>query len=274
MNSTLAIGDFSRATLLSVKTLRHYHDVGLLEPAEIDPDTGYRRYAPGQIATAQVIRRFRDVDMPLDNIHAVLTAPNIEARNQLIAAHLARLEATLTRTQTAVAALRDILEQPPSAAPIHHRQVPATTAAAITATVDRADVLIWYRGALGELKATAAAQQLEASGPAGGMFANELFTEGEGQATIFLQCASTVQPIGRVVHTMVPSVELATIVHSGTHTGIDRAYGALGAYVTQHALAVDGPLREYYLVSPTDTDNEASWRTEVGWPIFQTQRSG
>ena len=76
VTATLAIGDFSRATHLSVKMLRHYHEIGLLEPADVDPDTGYRRYATAQIGTAQVIRRFRDLDMPLEEIHAVLTAPD------------------------------------------------------------------------------------------------------------------------------------------------------------------------------------------------------
>ena len=66
MPTSLAIGDFSRATHLSVKTLRHYHRIGLLEPADVDPDTGYRRYTTEQIPTAQVIRRFRDLDMPLE----------------------------------------------------------------------------------------------------------------------------------------------------------------------------------------------------------------
>jgi hypothetical protein len=41
--------------------------------------------------------------------------------------------------------------------------------------------------------------------------------------------------------------------------------------VTQHALAVDGPIREYYLVGPAETRNESLWRTEVGWPIFETR---
>ena len=53
MTSTLPIGDFSRATHLSVKMLRHYHELGLLEPADVDADTGYRRYAAEQIVTAQ-----------------------------------------------------------------------------------------------------------------------------------------------------------------------------------------------------------------------------
>jgi DNA-binding transcriptional MerR regulator len=44
MRESLTIGDFSRIAHLSIKTLRHYHEVGLLEPAEIDPSSGYRRY--------------------------------------------------------------------------------------------------------------------------------------------------------------------------------------------------------------------------------------
>src|ERR1700729_3540952 len=88
----LAIGDFSRATQLSVKMLRHYHHLGLLVPAEVDPDSSYRRYSTEQIPTAQVIRRFRDLDMPLEQIGAVLQAPDLDTRNALIADHLARLE--------------------------------------------------------------------------------------------------------------------------------------------------------------------------------------
>ena len=73
MPSALAIGDFSRATHLNIKTLRHYHRIGLLEPAEVDPFTGHRHYTTDQIPTAQVIRRFRALDMPLEEIHAVIT---------------------------------------------------------------------------------------------------------------------------------------------------------------------------------------------------------
>ena len=72
MTSTLTIGDFSKATHLSVKMLRHYHEVGLLEPVEVDVGSGYRRYSAEQIVRAQVIRRFRDLEMPLEDIHVVL----------------------------------------------------------------------------------------------------------------------------------------------------------------------------------------------------------
>ena len=75
MASSLPIGDFSRATHMSIKTLRHYHRVGLLEPADVDRFTGHRRYTTDQIPTAQVIRRFRELDMPIEGIRGILAAP-------------------------------------------------------------------------------------------------------------------------------------------------------------------------------------------------------
>jgi DNA-binding transcriptional MerR regulator len=79
MTVRLTIGEFSKMTYLSVKALRHYHDVGLLEPAEIDPSSGYRRYGADQVPTAQAIRRFRDLDMPLEQVRLVLQAPTTPA---------------------------------------------------------------------------------------------------------------------------------------------------------------------------------------------------
>lgn len=171
VTSHLSIGDFSRATHMTVKTLRHYHEIGLLEPADVDPRTGYRRYSAEQIPTAQVVRRLRDLGMPLAEIRAVLASPDVSLRNQHITAHLHRLEDELGRTRRAVAALRDLLTPPEPAADapaIALRGVGAVRAAAITATVEARDVGAWFQGALGELFATVAGQGLREGGtPAG-----------------------------------------------------------------------------------------------------------
>ena len=116
MASLVTIGDFSRASHLTVKTLRHYHDAGLLEPSDVDPQTGYRYYSTDQLPVAQVIRRLRDLRMPVAEVKAVLAAPDADGRNRLIAEHLDRLEAELAGTRAAVTELRDLL-QPPGAAP-------------------------------------------------------------------------------------------------------------------------------------------------------------
>ncbi len=95
MRAALSIGDFSRITHLSVKTLRRYHEAGLLEPAEIDPSSGYRYYTSAQVPTAQVIRRFRDLGMPVREVGEIVRTEDPEARSALIARHLERLEGQL-----------------------------------------------------------------------------------------------------------------------------------------------------------------------------------
>ena len=267
---SLAIGDFARATHLSVKTLRHYHRVGLLVPAEVDPGSGYRRYTTEQIPTAQVIRRFRDLDMPLEQIGGVLSAPDLAGRNALIAQHLARLEQGLAETQAAVASLRGLLEGPPQSLLVEHRREAALASAVITDDVALGDLGPWYQGAIGELYASLPAQGVAATGPPGALVSTELFADERGEVTIFVPVGAPIRPVGRVGACEVPAVELATTLHAGPHTDIDRAYGSLATYVSERALAVDGPIRERYLVGRHNTEDESAWRTEIGWPIFDT----
>ena len=260
MRTSLSIGDFARATHLSVKALRHYHEAGVLEPADIDSQSGYRRYLPEQIPTAQVIRRFRSLDMPLPDIRAVLSAPDLRTRNNLIAAHLNRLEESLAKTQSAVASLRGLLEQTPPSASIEQRSVQSTQAAAISEVIAAKDALEWWQGALGELHATLAAQGIPATAVAGGIYSDEIFSQERGQATLFIPSGGIIRSVGRVTPQVVPAAELAIVVHNGSHRDVDQSYGILAAYVTEHALAVDGPIREYYLVSPQDTSVESAWK--------------
>jgi DNA-binding transcriptional MerR regulator len=268
--SSLAIGDFSRATHLSIKTLRHYHRLGLLVPVAVDPDSSYRRYSIEQIPTAQVIRRFRELDMPLEQIGAVLEAPDVDSRNELIGEHLARLEQGLVQTQEAVASLRGLLEGPSPTLRMEHRSEPMLETAAITETIGLDDLGPWFQGALGEISSTLAAQGVVAAGPPGSVIANDFFSEERGDITIFIPAATALRPVGRVEPRSLPAVELATIVHAGSHADIDRAYGSLATYVSEQALAVDGPIRERYLVGRLDTADNNAWRTEIGWPIFHT----
>ena len=157
MRVRLAIGDFSRMTHLSVKALRHYHDVGLLAPAEIDPVSGYRFYEPGQLPTAQVIRRFRDLGMPLEEIKEVLEAPDVAARNEVIVAHLERMESQLAETQSVVASLRSLLERPPAPIAVEHRSVGPVRALAIRGQVTMPELDAWLDAAQHELDAALAA---------------------------------------------------------------------------------------------------------------------
>jgi DNA-binding transcriptional MerR regulator len=273
MGTSLTIGDFSRMTHLSVKTLRHYHQVGLLEPMDINPESGYRYYDTDQVPTAQVIRRFRDLAMPVEQLKAVLSAPDLPSRNALIASHLDRLESQLDQTQSAVTSLRNLLEQPEAPVWIEHRATPALSTIAISATVTGDDLGAWWSEAFGELHSFMDQVGLRAAGPKGGLYGNELFLDERGEAVVYVPVAELVIPHGRVESRVIPAAELAIATHDGPHGDIDLTYGALGTYVAQHALGVEGPVRETYLVAEFDTPDVTSWRTELGWPIFRTLSS-
>ena len=97
----LSIGRFARLSGLSIGALRHYDEQGLLTPASVSPETGYRFYRRSQLDTARLIARLRDLDMPLPEIRALLAA-DAEGRRSRIAAHRSRMEARTFRLQRIV----------------------------------------------------------------------------------------------------------------------------------------------------------------------------
>jgi len=271
MRVRLAIGDFSRMTHLSVKALRHYHDVGLLTPAEIDPVSGYRFYEPSQLPAAQVIRRFRDLGMPLDEIKEVLQAPDVAARNQVIVAHLQRMESQLAVTQSVVASLRSLLERPPAPVAVEHRSVGPVRALGIRGQVSMPDLDAWLDAAQRELDAALAAAAVSPAGPRGALYPAELFELGIGQVVAYVPVTQEVPAGGRAGMLQIPSGELAVAVHRGNLADLHLTYGALGTYMAEREIGVDGPIREHYLVTAFDTDDESRHVTEVCWPVFQTR---
>ena len=83
----LPIGMFSRASSLSIKALRAYHESGILVPARVDRRTGYRMYTVDQLGDAAVIVRLRALDLPLEQVRQVLEARDPELTRRVLHAH-------------------------------------------------------------------------------------------------------------------------------------------------------------------------------------------
>lgn len=270
MRAGLTIGEFATLSRLSVRTLRRYHAAKLLEPDTVDPYTGYRYYTPEQIPTAQVIYQLRQLDVPLAEVESILTTADPQQRAEVLAGHLRRLEDELDRTRSAVVSLRRLLRPDPDGMDVDLRSVPARTVAAIKGHVRLDKSLDWYDSAMAELDA--AFPPAERTGPPGGHYSNELFTHGTGELAVYRPVRAP-RPSGRIEVIELPPAELAVTVHPGPHDDINVTYGRLGAWVVTHALAVDGPIHEVYVVGPRDTPDPPSWRTEIGWPVFRLTRA-
>ena len=251
MDVLVTVGEFSRMSHLSVKALRHYHEIGLLEPADVDPVNGYRRYTTGQVPTAQLIRRFRDLEMPLEEVRAVLEAPDPAARDRTILEHLARMERRLEETQATVASLRMLLDEGRSPMAVGYRTAMAAPTLAISEVVGFDDAETWLGAAYPELEHALGATGSERAGADGALYSEAFFEAGAGEVVAFVPVAATsrVTPIphgGRVHAFEVPAGrargDAAPRVVRRSRPGVRRARHVRGCAIAGRARADPGAL--------------------------------
>jgi DNA-binding transcriptional MerR regulator/effector-binding domain-containing protein len=257
----LAIGEFSRLCHLSTKTLRYYHDIELLVPAAVDASSGHRRYQPGQVTDAHLIRRLRGLDMPLAEIRTVLAEPDECTRGAALTRHLDRMEAELARTRDVVSSLRRLLDQAPPITVLYRSHAP-TPVLALAERVARPDVGAWCGRAFATLFGRLAERGLDLSSAPGATYSAEFFERDEGEVTAFLPV-----PPGAEPDATLPARRYAVAVHAGPYTDCDLTYGALGAHVAEHDKTVAEPIMELYLVGPQHAEDPEHFRTEICWPV-------
>ncbi|BBY27102.1 MerR family transcriptional regulator [Mycolicibacterium sediminis] len=270
MGAQVSIGDFAVMTSLSRKALRHYHDIGILEPAHIDPYTGYRFYDTSQVDHAHFIRRFRSLGMSIPDIKALLSTDDAGARTDIITTHLEQMEAQLQQTRDTVGALRELLSPVRSPTDVTPRHEPALAVWSVSATIDTSGIDDWFAASLRTLHGAVARAAGEPTAVVpGGLYDRALFLEQRGSATMFVEAPPSADPPEGVHAEVLPRAEFAVLTHPGGHDGIDRSYAALGIYVNEHLISSQGPIREHYL-GGTPTDPARFTATEICWPIFST----
>ena len=265
----LPIGMFSRASLLSIKTLRAYHEAGILVPAQVDRVSGYRMYTADQLADAAIVRRLRGLDLPLDQVRKVIHARDPEFTRQVLASHQVAMQARLAETERIVAELQSGVA-PVTHTPIHVRDEPAAHILSVRGHVKEADFGDWVGGALDQIFRVAQRAEVPLAGAPGTLYDPEIADDDGEAVEAFVPIASPIA-IPRsdrdVVLAEVPAARTAVLVHSGDYATMAETYRTLGAWVARHAAPSGQRIREWYRVSAWDTEDVAALRTEIAWPI-------
>jgi DNA-binding transcriptional MerR regulator/effector-binding domain-containing protein len=272
MTASVTIGEFSRLCHLSTKTLRYYHDIELLVPATVDGGTGYRRYSLEQVADAHLIRRLRELELPLAEIRDVLAEPDGAGREHVLAQHLARMEAELVRTREVVSSLRALLRMPRDVA-VSHRITPDLPVLARAQRLARSEIADWCAATYPWLYQTLAELGLEPAGPAGATYPVDFFEHDEGRITAFVPVDHDAVPPGDSRFIVLARQRFAVALHTGPFTECDLTYGRLGGHVADHDVGLAEPIRELYLVGPDHTDDPSGFQTEICWPIDSSSSS-
>jgi DNA-binding transcriptional MerR regulator len=270
-DALLRIGAFSRASWLSIKALRAYHEAGLLVPAEVDPRTGYRSYTAAQLADAAIIRKLRQLDVPLEGIRAVLEARDPAVTRKVLTEHGAVLEERVVATQRAVDELQAALDAPALQTAVHRRHEPARTVLTFSGTVTESEWMPFLERARILLDGAANGAGAVVDGPFGACYPPPLDDDAQDVvAFVTVNSAPLLSAAMRsdgVAVGELPATDVAVLEHRGDYDDLEDAYRELGSWVATHGQPTDLPVRELYLVGPIDTDDPSSYLTEICWPI-------
>ncbi|WP_345572508.1 MerR family transcriptional regulator [Nonomuraea rosea] len=262
----LPIGQFARLGRLSVKQLRHYDELGLLRPAYVDAETGYRYYRASQAREALSIGLLRSLDVPLPVVGQVLSGVGgaLESVRD-------SLEAELVRRRRALASLERVMAQGLPSAQVRVVREPARWVAAVR---ERAAWPEDVGRATSAGVARVVASVYGAAGPHGGLVPCEpvqligLFPVDVGDVVevtvaVVLDAGETDgdmssgvpvwQAGGGVEVRVLPGGSFACATHVGPYDQISLTAHAVLAWCAERRHVVRGPIREVYVSDPAVT---------------------
>jgi DNA-binding transcriptional MerR regulator len=262
------IGDFARLGRVSVRMLRHYDALGLLTPAEVDPESAYRHYSIDQLPRLNRLIALKDLGFKLEQVGAILDesvdAEELAGMLRLRRAELeGQIAADTSRLARVEARLRAIQEEGQMITQeVALKSVPEIRVAELRGTVGS-----WAPEEIGpEIKSLfqQLGERLGAAGvtPIGDPIAHY---EPRDDDTITVSAAIPVEAEvgeqdGFAVAELPPVERMATLLHHGSMDRCVPSYEALALWVEENGLRTVGLSREVTLQCPADEDG---WVTEL-----------
>jgi len=250
----LSTGEFGRLAGLSVKALRLYEASGLLPPAEVDPASGYRRYAPEQLDRARRISLLRRVDMPLAVVAEVLSGSDTDAVARLDRWWAAQEQAMQAR-RGSMGWLRAQLLAGHGSEPayeVRRRDVPATKVAAIRYETDQQGLLESIRRGQWEIRGHLDAAGATSTAEHWVIYRGPVTPDTEAPIEVCVPFSGTADPAGDMVIRLEPAhtQAYATVARDDCYyPRIMQAYEAVEAYVAGRSLLAAAPVREVYIAA-------------------------
>jgi DNA-binding transcriptional MerR regulator len=269
----LRIGEFSRLARVSVKALRHYDRLGLLEPARTDDLSGYRYYSSEQLPRLNAILALKELGFSLRQISRLLDGSSLEQVRTML--ELRRDEAIRTleveRERLARIEARLVQIEKEGEVPGYEVVLKAVVAQRVASV---REVLPAY-SAVGSLFDELRAYKERHGVSAGDWIAVWHDAEYKEENVDGEAAFATNDPLPDDEHVHpgeLPAVEnMACTVHLGSFATIGRAYGALLRWIETNGYRVAGPNRELYLSGGNGQD-DADYVTEVQFPVEKVGR--
>ena len=273
-NDMFKIGDFSRLSQVTLNTLRHYDEIGLLRPAEVDRFTGYRYYSIEQLPHLQRILALKDLGLSLEQIAQALSGPlSLEEMRGMLRLKQAEIEQQLQSEQARLARIEARLRylelegKMPNYEVVVKRVEPHWVAFEREIVPTVAEMQPRCSAMFNEVYTWIDAQGLKPDGPALSIYYNPEYVERDidvETAALIEKPTVMAHETGCVKLRQMEGVEsMASTLHSGRLDNIIEAYAAIGQWIQANGYRIAGPCREIYLQLPS-SDMPV---TEIQYPV-------
>ena len=265
------IGMFAAMNHVTVKALRFYEEQGLLIPALIHPETGYRYYTLSQMAVLHQITALKQAGFTLEEIARVNAGADEEA---VLLKKKAELLAKISELTRQIAVVDGYLSKRKNAlsSPVLVKTIPETTVAAMKIRIESYDCLFDRMPEMGVLMEKVGC---ECAIPEY-CFTNYLEPGYKDEDVLVEICESVVaakEETGGLYFRTLPQIQAACIFHKGSYRSFAQSYETVLKYIEENGYELAGEIRESYIDGVWNQVDESQWLSEIQVPVRRKSRA-
>ena len=265
----LKIGEFSKLSRVSIRMLRHYDDIGLLKPAEIDEFTGYRYYREEQLFYVGRITSLKDMGISLADIIKILDSYDdkdkmeafLSERHKELSKLSEETEYKLMLLETAQKRLR---KEQKMSFDVTVKTIPERYAATVQMVVPHYE----DEGMLWNIMMSECTN-LVPSDPclSAAEFLDSEYKEENVEIIAWMTVSGSYSDTEHVKFRTLPAVKVASCVIKGSYEQMGEAYATVASWIKENGYKMNGPMFNIYHVSPAQTQNPDEYVTEACFPV-------
>lgn len=263
------IGMFSKLGRVTIKTLHHYDEVGLLAPAQVDTESGYRYYTTDQLFRLNEIVALRQMGFSIPEISAIVDGHNIAG---ILTQRKAELESEVQNVTDQLFRLNLYINEQKEGHSMNYqavvKEIPAYTVYCARYTIENYAALNEIMPALGE-KVANANPGIKCVEPG---YCFNVYLDGEYRDTdINVEICEAVTTRGKdgdgITFKDLPATTAVTVLHRGAYEKIGAAYAYAVQWAEQNGYRIADNVRESYIDGIWNKDSAEDWLTEIQVPV-------
>ena len=265
----LKIGEFSKLSRVSIRMLRHYDDIGLLKPAEIDEVTGYRYYHEEQLFTIGRITSLKDMGFALADIIKILACYDdkekmdafLSERQKELSKLSKETDYKLMLLETARKRLR---KEQNMSFDVTVKTIPERYAATVQMLVPHyEDEGMLWSTMMSECRNLVPADPCLAAAE----FLDDEYREENVEIITWMTVNGSYTDTEHVKFKTLPAVKVASCIIKGSYDQMGEAYATVAAWIKANGYKMNGHMFNIYHVSPAQTQNPDEYVTEACFPV-------